>query len=95
VIPARHVVVAAGVWTNALTGKIGVYYPYETTNHKVVHFSFDEDYSADRYPMVRDLPGLCYNRPHDGGMLLGVQIGTNRSACSIPRSWPKPTPAGS
>lgn len=64
-------VVAAGVWTNALTGTVGLRYPYETTNHKVVHFSFDEDYSADRYPVVRDLPGVCYSRPQDGGMLLG------------------------
>ncbi len=71
VISAAQVVVAAGVWTNALTGTVGLRYPYETTNHKVVHFSFDEDYSADRYPVVRDLPGVCYSRPHDGGMLLG------------------------
>ena len=71
VISAPHVVLAAGVWTNVLTATVGVRYPYETTNHKVVHFSFDEDYSADRYPVVRDLSGVCYNRPHDGGMLFG------------------------
>ncbi len=71
VIPASHVVVAAGVWTNALIGTVGLSCPYETTNHKVVHFSFDGDYSADRYPVVRDLPGVCYSRPQDGGMLLG------------------------
>jgi glycine/D-amino acid oxidase-like deaminating enzyme len=71
VISAPHVVVAAGVWTNVVTATVGVRYPYQTTNHKVVHFSFDEDYSADRYPVVRDLSGVCYNRPHDGGMLFG------------------------
>ena len=51
VISAPHVVVAAGVWTNVLSATVGVRYPYETTNHKVVHFSFDEDYSPDRYPV--------------------------------------------
>ncbi len=71
VISAPHVVVAAGVWTNVLTATVGVRYPYRTTNHKVVHLSFDQDYSPDRYPVVRDLSGVCYNRPHDGGMLLG------------------------
>ena len=68
---ARYVIVATGVWTNTLTQTIGVRYPYDITCHKVVHFSFDEDYTGDRYPVVRDLPGVCYNRPQSGGMLFG------------------------
>ena len=71
VIAAETVVVAAGVWTNAITGTVGVRYPYEITNHKVVHFRFDEDYTSERFPVVRDLPGVCYNRPQNGGMLFG------------------------
>lgn len=71
IISAGTVVVATGVWTNALTETVGVHYPYDITNHKVVQFRFDEDYSSDRFPVVRDLPGVCYNRPQNGGMLFG------------------------
>ena len=55
----------------SLTETVGVRYPYEITSHKVVHFCFDEDYASDRFPVVRDLPGVCYNRPQNGGMLFG------------------------
>jgi glycine/D-amino acid oxidase-like deaminating enzyme len=68
---AGHVVLATGVWTNTLTEAIGLHYAYQTVNHKVVHFSFDHPYPDERYPVVRDLPGVCYNRPHDGGVLFG------------------------
>ncbi|MFQ5776074.1 MAG: NAD(P)/FAD-dependent oxidoreductase [Kiloniellaceae bacterium] len=71
VVPAQTVVVATGVWTNAITATAGVHYPYEITGHKVVHFRFHEDYTSDRFPVVRDLPGVCYNRPQSGGMLFG------------------------
>ncbi len=70
-ISAKQVVLAAGVWTNRLAETVGAHYPYDITNHKVVRLGFDEDYSSDRYPVVRDLPGLCYNRPQSGGMLFG------------------------
>ena len=70
-ISAGHVVLATGVWTNTLTEAIGLHYAYQTVNHKVVHFSFDHEYPDERYPVVRDLPGVCYNRPHDGGVLFG------------------------
>ncbi len=71
VISTDTVIVAAGVWTNAVTATVGVRYPFEITNHKVVHFRFDQEYASDRFPVVRDLPGVCYSRPQDGGMLLG------------------------
>ena len=70
-ISAGHVVLATGVWTNTLTEAIGLHYAYQTVNHKVVHFSFDHEYPDERYPVVRDLPGVCYNRPHNGGVLFG------------------------
>jgi glycine/D-amino acid oxidase-like deaminating enzyme len=70
-ISAGQVVLASGVWTNSLTEAIGLHYAYQTVNHKVVHFSFDHPYSDERYPVVRDLPGVCYNRPHNGGVLFG------------------------
>ncbi len=70
-ITAETVIVAAGVWTNTITATVGVPYPYEITNHKVVQFRFGEDYSSTRFPVVRDLPGVCYNRPQSGGMLFG------------------------
>ncbi len=70
-ISAEHVVLATGVWTNTLTEAIGLHYAYRTVNHKVVHFSVDQPYSDERYPVVRDLPGVCYNRPHNGGVLFG------------------------
>ncbi len=70
-ISAGHVVLATGVWTNTLTEAIGLHYAYRTVNHKVVHFSFDHPYPHERYPVVRDLPGICYNRPHNGGVLFG------------------------
>jgi len=70
-ITAATVVVAAGVWTNTVTASVGLRFPYEITNHKVVQFRFDDAYSSDRYPVVRDLPGVCYNRPQNGGMLFG------------------------
>lgn len=71
IICGETVVVAAGAWTNTLTETVGIHYPYEITNHKVVHFGFDEEYAGRRFPVVRDLPGVCYNRPQDGGMLFG------------------------
>ncbi len=71
IISAARVVLAAGVWTNALTRPLGLRYPYVITNHKVVHFSLDKTYSSARYPVVRDLPGVCYSRPQDGGILFG------------------------
>ncbi len=70
-ISAGQVVLASGVWTNSLTEAIGLHYAYQTVNHKVVHFSLDHPYSDERYPVVRDLPGVCYNRPHNGGVLFG------------------------
>jgi sarcosine oxidase subunit beta len=70
-ISAETVIVAAGVWTNAITETVGVRYPFDITNHKVVLFRFDEDYASERYPVIRDLPGVCYTRPRDGGMLFG------------------------
>ncbi len=70
-IAAGHVVLAAGVWTNVLAATVGLHYPYRTVNHKVVHFSLDRPYPAERYPVVRDLPGTCYNRPHNDGILFG------------------------
>jgi len=70
-ISAGHVVLATGVWTNTLSEAIGLHYAYQNVNHKVVHFSFDHPYPDERYPVVRDLPGVCYNRPHNGGVLFG------------------------
>lgn len=71
IISAQTIIVASGVWTNALTATVGVHYPFEITNHKVVHFQFDEEYSSQRFPVVRDLSGVCYTRPQSGGMLFG------------------------
>ena len=68
---ADRVVVAAGVWTNAITATVGVHYPFDITNHKVVHFQHGAVPSSGRFPVVRDLPGICYNRPQSGGMLFG------------------------
>ena len=68
---ADTVVVAAGVWTNSITATVGIRYPYEITSHKVVQFRFAEDYSSTGFPVIRDLPGVCYNRPQSGGMLFG------------------------
>ncbi len=93
-ISAGQVVLATGVWTNSLTEAIGLHYAYQTVNHKVVHFSFDHEYPDERYPVVRDLPGFCYNRPHDGGVLFGDSgRGDNRGrsfagdGADAPRLW--------
>lgn len=68
---ADTVVVAAGVWTNGITGTVGVRFDYDIVNHKVVTMGFDYAYTGDRFPVVRDISGFAYYRPKGRHVLVG------------------------
>jgi glycine/D-amino acid oxidase-like deaminating enzyme len=65
------VILAAGPWTNALVGPVGLEFPYEISRHKVITLKIDRPYEPD-WPIVKDLttPDKIYFRPAAGGVVL-------------------------
>lgn len=70
-IAAGLVVLCSGVWTNSLSRSVGVEFPYDITNHKVITMGFAYDYTGEKFPVVRDISGMAYSRPRGRHMLFG------------------------
>jgi sarcosine oxidase subunit beta len=65
------VILTAGPWTNRLTQRLGLTFPYEVSRHKVVTLKIKQPYRPD-WPIVKDLttPDKIYFRPETGGVVL-------------------------
>jgi glycine/D-amino acid oxidase-like deaminating enzyme len=65
------VVLAAGPWTNAVAGGLGVAFPYEVSRHKVITLKISQSYDLN-WPTVKDLTTAdkIYFRPETGGVVL-------------------------
>jgi glycine/D-amino acid oxidase-like deaminating enzyme len=65
------VILVAGPWTNSLSQRVGLQFPYVISRHKVITLKIDQPYQS-HWPIVKDLttPDKIYFRPETGGVVL-------------------------
>ena len=66
-----NLIFAAGPWTKNLGKMIGIKFPIDISNHKVLSLKIDTSYKKS-WPIVKDLltPEKIYFRPESGGLVL-------------------------